>query len=114
MKRGGPGRAGNGNIALTDFYVMAKPLPDGRAARLTLSNPRATFQQNTSHLAVKGTIDSDKKSGWALDPQFGRNHAALFDVQNAPAFPNGAELTFHLRFENNHQHNIGRPRFFSE
>ncbi|MEM7391767.1 MAG: DUF1553 domain-containing protein, partial [Verrucomicrobiota bacterium] len=110
LVRGGPGRASNGNMAVTDFHVMAKALPDGEEVRLNLATPRATFEQNNHSLSVKATIDDDKVSGWAVDPQFGKNHAAIYDVIDAPVFETGAELTFHLRFENNGQHNIGRPR----
>ena len=104
MKSGGPGRAGNGNIAMTDLKVMAG------ATVLKLANPRATFNQsNTLH--VSKTIDGDKKSAWAVDPQFGKEHAAVYEVANPDVVTGTSRrLSFTLRFENNSQHNIGRLR----
>src|SRR5581483_5127435 len=46
LVRGGPGRAENGNFALSDFWVTAAPLSGkGPAVRVKLVNPRATFEQ---------------------------------------------------------------------
>src|SRR5437867_1368285 len=83
---GGPGRAGNGNFDLTDLHVTAAPLPrvpspakvgegqgEGKPIELKLVNPKSTFDQGP-HLAVALVIDGDKKSGWAVDPQFGKDH----------------------------------------
>ncbi|HTN76193.1 MAG TPA: PSD1 and planctomycete cytochrome C domain-containing protein, partial [Pirellulaceae bacterium] len=108
--KGGPGRAGNGNIALTDFRVTAQPA-DGSAppVEVKLQNAQATFEQKPS-LLVAFAIDGDKKSAWALDPQFGKDHAAVFETAANLGFESGTKLTFTLEFNNNQQHNIGRPR----
>ncbi len=109
LVKGGPGRAPNGNFALTDLRVTAKP-SDGNAAatEVKLRLPRATFEQKG--LPITATIDADPKSAWAIDPQFGKDHAAAF-VFDAPIdFSGGALLTFTLKFENNTGHNIGRLR----
>ncbi|MBX3415475.1 MAG: PSD1 domain-containing protein [Pirellulales bacterium] len=103
---GGPGRAANGNIALSDVKLSAR----GAAAPVgaTLSNPRATFEQKG--LPVAAAIDGDAKSAWAVDPQFGRDHAAAFDVALPPAEGQERTLTLVLAFGNNQGHNIGRLR----
>ncbi|MBA73659.1 MAG: hypothetical protein CMO73_13420 [Verrucomicrobiales bacterium] len=105
MKKGGPGRANNGNIALSDLKVMC----GGRTIKL--ANPRATFEQN--NLPVAATIDNNPKSAWALDPQFGKDHAAIFEITNPEDSKAGEELVFVLKFENNTGHNIGRLRLSS-
>ena len=104
MKRGGPGRAGNGNIGLSQLKVSA-----GTTA-LKLANPRATFNQGDS-LHVNLVIDGNPKSGWAVDPQFGKDHAAVFEITN-PEIVKGANkrLSIKLHFNLNTQHNIGRLR----
>ena len=104
MKRGGPGRAGNGNIGLSQLKVSA-----GTTA-LKLANPRATFNQSDS-LHVNLVIDGNPKSGWAVDPQFGKDHAAVFEITN-PEIVKGANkrLSIKLHFNLNTQHNIGRLR----
>ncbi|MEO6183122.1 MAG: DUF1549 domain-containing protein, partial [Verrucomicrobiota bacterium] len=110
LAKGGPGRSDNGNIQLTDLRVTAAPLKgEGKPVELKLSNPRATFQQS-EELAVAKVIDSDKKSGWAVDPQFGTNHAAAFEIQNPTHFDGGTKLTVTLDFNGNRRHSIGRPR----
>jgi len=112
MKRKGPGRAGNGNFALTDFSMTVQQA--GKAAKTSkpnkvkLINPRVTFEQRG--LPIKATIDNNKKSAWAVDPQFGKNHAAVFDLEKPIDVDGQVKLTFTLKFENNTAHTIGRPR----
>ena len=61
--------------------------------------------------SVSKTIDGDKKSAWAVDPQFGKEHAAVYEVANPDVVTGTSRrLSFTLRFENNSQHNIGRLR----
>ena len=75
----GPGRATNGNFALTDISVTAGP-KGGKAIAVKLKNPRSTFDQKG--LGVAGAIDSDKtNTAWAIDPQFGFDHAASFELR---------------------------------
>jgi hypothetical protein len=100
MVRGGPGRASNGNFALSDVTLAA----DGKPVKLTAA--RATFEQKG--LPVAATIDADPVSAWAVDPQFGKDQAAVWDLERR--VPAGASLTLTLRFNNNTGHNIGRPR----
>jgi Protein of unknown function (DUF1549)/Protein of unknown function (DUF1553)/Planctomycete cytochrome C len=111
MVKAGPGRADNGNFDLTDFRVTAVPknATTGKAATavpVRLRNPRATFEQ--PGLPVQATIDDDPKSGWAIDPQFGRDHAAVFETESPLGWPGGTVLTFTLAFNGNNRHNIGR------
>lgn len=129
MAKSGPGRAANGNFAMTDFSVTVNrntgilPVPkaaeNGQDARSTkdnenvstaikLINPKATFEQKG--LPVAAAIDGDKKSAWAIDPQFGKDHAAVFELKKPLDCQAGATITFTLKFENNDNHNIGRPR----
>ena len=110
LVKGGPGRAGNGNFQFTDLHVTAMPSSGGGPpVEVKLVNPRATFEQNAS-LAVATVVDGDPHSGWAVDPKFGTNHAAVFQFQNPVQFPGGAQLKITLAFNGNTQHTIGRPR----
>jgi hypothetical protein len=110
LAKGGPGRADNGNIQLTEVRISAAP-PHGdtNAVDLKLINPRASFEQN-AELSVQKAIDGDPKTGWAVDPQFGTNHAAVFEIQNPPAFAGGTKLMVTLEFNSNKHHTIGRTR----
>jgi hypothetical protein len=101
LKKGGPGRAENGNFSLTDFRVTA----GGKPVRLTAG--KFTHQQNGENLSAAASVDGDKSTGWAIDPQFGKDHAVVFLF----AEPAGSgELVFEFEFNLNSQHAIGRPR----
>ena len=102
MVKGGPGRASNGNIALSDFSVLYN------GQKIKLTNPRATFEQK--NLPIAASIDNDSKSAWAVDPKFGKNHTAIFDVDQGVISKNEDTLEFRLSFNNNKKHNIGKFR----
>ncbi len=122
LVKGGPGRAANGNFALSDFQLTVQPAASGgrkppedpkpaeasKPIRVKLKNPRASFEQKG--LPVAATIDGNEKSAWAVDPQLGKDHAAVFETESPIGFADGTELTFTLHFKNNDGHNIGRPR----
>ncbi|MCI0639769.1 MAG: PSD1 and planctomycete cytochrome C domain-containing protein [Gemmataceae bacterium] len=113
LVKGGPGRAANGNFALSDFQVTIAPVnADAKALvkpiAVKLKNPRATFEQKG--LPSAAAIDKDSKSAWAVDPQFGKDHAAVFETDGPVGFEGGSILTFTLTFNNNAGHNLGRPR----
>jgi hypothetical protein len=105
----GPGRASNGNFALTDVSLKVGPLYGiGKTVEPGLINPKATFEQ--TGLPIAAAIDDDPKSGWAVDPQFGQDHAAVLELAADVRPDAGSTLTFTLRFANNAGHNIGRIR----
>ena len=111
LKKKGPGRADNGNFALSNLRVLARSTDtNSKPVAVKLVNPRATFEQNKTSLSVASAIDTNKSSGWAVDPQFGKDHAAVFEFEKPASFSNGTVLIFELEFNNNARHAIGRPR----
>ncbi len=111
MVKGGPGRAGNGNMGLGTITVVVEPISgDSKPVTVKLTNPRATFQQNNSNLSIAASIDATKNTGWAVDPQFGKDHAAIFDFAEPVGFDAGTRLTVTMDFNVNNKHNIGRTR----
>jgi mono/diheme cytochrome c family protein len=109
LPKAGPGRAENGNFALSDFQLWAAPLgTPGPGAPLKLANPKATFEQ--AERPVAATIDDNKTSAWAIDPQVGKDHAASFELETPISSEQGTTLTFVLKFEHNTGHNLGRVR----
>jgi len=107
LVRSGPGRGPNGNFALSDFTVEVTN-PGGQTAPLKLAAASATFEQKG--LPVQATIDADPRSAWAVDPEFGKDHAAVFALAEPVTVEAGTKLTFTLQFNNNRQHAIGRLR----
>ncbi len=107
LVKSGPGRAANGNFALSTFELSVTP-PGGAAVAAKFVKAFATFEQNG--LPVAAAIDDNKESSWAVDPQFGKDHAAVFVLDAPLAAPVGSVLKFTLKFRNNTAHSIGRPR----
>ena len=112
MPRNGPGRAGNGNFALSDIRVFVANKKGGQRLPVKLVNPKATHQQNTAGLSVASSIDGDKrKSGWAVDlGGIGKEQAAVFEFAAPVGFEGGTILTVEMDFFVNTSHTIGRPR----
>ena len=113
LPRKGPGRAGNGNFALSDLKIQARPTgkADAKWAPVPLHNPRATHEQNKDNLSVASAIDKDAKSGWAVDfGGIGKDQAAVFTFTEPIAFAAGIELKINMNFASNGQHALGRFR----
>ena len=110
MAKGGPGRADNGNIGLSRIRVFASPLSGGETNEIKVVRARATFEQNSNTLSIASALDANPKTGWAVDPKFGTNHAAIFEFEKPLGFEGGTRLGVRLEFDLNTKHNIGRPR----
>lgn len=109
LPKDGPGRAENGNFALSDFQLWAAPSgTPSPGAPVKLANPKVTYEQQG--LPIASAIDDNKKSAWAVDGKIGQNHAAAFALETPLDHADGTTLTFVLKFENNTGHNLGRLR----
>src|SRR5688572_18537419 len=90
----GPGRADNGNPTLTEIKLLAGNQP------VTLQNPSADFNQvyNGVDWGVTKTLDGDPKTGWAVYPQIGQSHFAIFETKDdvGATGGDGTTLTFVL------------------
>ncbi|MGA2255872.1 MAG: hypothetical protein ABSG53_14595, partial [Thermoguttaceae bacterium] len=112
----GPGRAYNGNFALSEFSVTAVPKGSETSAAKTIAlrKPAASFSQASfGGWPIEAAIDGDPKTAWSIDPREGETQTAVFETERSAKFPEGATLTFQL-----HQgypsgppdHTIGRFR----
>ncbi|MGD9647750.1 MAG: PSD1 and planctomycete cytochrome C domain-containing protein, partial [Pirellulales bacterium] len=105
----GPGRAENGNFALSEIAVTAQPADTSAPpVEVKLTNPHATFEQQG--LPAAAALDGNLKTGWAIDPQFGRDQAIAFQLAEPLVHAGGWLLTVKLTFAVNTGHAIGRPR----
>lgn len=111
MKRNGPGRAPNGNFGLAKVTITAASAKGGKDVDVKIRKAAADFEQNKGHLSIAASLDDDSSSGWAIDGQIGKDHAAVFTFDQPLDFPEGTKLSIKLSFSVNTQHNIGRPRF---
>jgi hypothetical protein len=73
LAAGGPGRAQNGNFVVSEFKVTI----DGNPVELAASS--SDFHQEGWH--VSGAIDGNEETGWAVSPEFGKNHEAIFETK---------------------------------
>ena len=113
LVRGGPGRAKNGNFALTEFRLERADSNGKNRVGLPLSNAQATFEQKG--FSIASTLNKKISTlGWAVDPQFGKNHAARFvlttPLSNPLNPPHKYQLIVTMKFENNTGHGLGHPR----
>ena len=107
----GPGRAGNGNFALSRITVSAVPLKGGPERELKLASAEATHEQNKGGLSVASSLDDDAKTGWAVDSGgIGKDQSAAFTFAEPLDVEGGAKLIVKLEFKVNTAHCIGRPR----
>lgn len=108
LKNKGPGRASNGNFVLNEFKVQVQ-LPGQKPHPVVLSRAVADFSQGG--FEVQKAIDNNPGTGWAIAPQFGQRHVAVFELKEKLHLPAGAELliTLEQNFPGK-EHNIGRFR----
>ncbi len=107
----GPGRAGNGNFALSKITVSATPFGGGATREVKLAKAEATHEQNKTGLSVASSLDEDPKTGWAVDSGgIGKDQAAAFTFAEPLDAEGGATLTVRLEFQVNTAHCIARPR----
>jgi hypothetical protein len=103
---GGPGRAG-GNFVLSELRITAAGKNEA-AQPVPLQNAAADFSQNAWPVAA--AIDGNPKSGWAIAPQFGKPHVAVFETRQNIGFKDGTTLTFTFDQNFGTKHTLGRFR----
>ncbi len=106
----GPGRAPNGNFVLNEIRLQAAPIDSkDKPKRYRFSGATASFSQEGT--PISSAIDDNPDTGWAIGPQAGKPHTAVFAIQGGVSFNKGAELTVvmiqQFPFK---EHNIGRFR----
>jgi mono/diheme cytochrome c family protein len=106
----GPGRSVNGNIVLTDVRISAGPGSDPSTQKqLKIKAASADFSQD--NFPISNAIDSDPKTGWAIDPEVGKPHAAVFELEEPLHHEGPVTLTVTLAFDSQFaQHQLGHFR----
>ncbi len=106
----GPGRGDDKrpNFVLNTFAVSAAKLNSSESKPVKLTRAKANFAQK--NFDPNGAIDDDAKSAWAINPQFGKPHWALFETVETVGYEGGTKLTFTLVQEFGGGRLIGRLR----
>jgi hypothetical protein len=102
LPKSGPGRANNGNFVLTDIRVE-------HIGPVALADASSDFSQEK--FPVKSAIDRDAKSGWAIQPQVGKDHSATFHTKAPLTLDPEIPIVITLDQQHGDQHTIGRFRF---
>ncbi|PHS13222.1 MAG: hypothetical protein COA78_07265 [Blastopirellula sp.] len=107
----GPGRANNGNFVLD--YISARLISDDKDQKpieLSIVSAQADFAQ--SGWEPTNALKQNDKKGWAISPQFGKRHLAVFSLKEAVAIPAGYQLqvTLDQTYEGSFAHNLGHFR----
>ena len=113
LPHGGPGRSEDtGNFVLTNLEAEAVSVahPNERR-RVAFGGAEATYSQEGWD--IKGAIDGDSKTGWAVwNAPDKKNLAAIFTLSEPVGFAGGTQfhLVFHFDSSPNKQHTLGRFR----
>ncbi|HEV3237731.1 MAG TPA: PSD1 and planctomycete cytochrome C domain-containing protein [Gemmataceae bacterium] len=99
----GPGRSHNGNLVMTDFRITAAGQP------VKIKKATADFSQQDFPIAL--AIDANPATGWAVLPEVGKPHFAVFEPEQPIKSASGIELGITLDFQSVFaQHQIGKFR----
>ncbi|MHC4876720.1 MAG: PSD1 and planctomycete cytochrome C domain-containing protein [Planctomycetota bacterium] len=105
---GGPGRnSADPNFVISELTVEA--VQEGKEPRtLKLKNARSDFSQRGWDVA--GAIDGKVETGWAVSPEFGKPHVALFDLSELLPHSDGTSLRISVSQQYGNRLVLGRFR----
>ena len=115
----GSGRAGNGNLVITEVILRKLDAEGQETAILELQNPTATYEQTGAaggnpykKWAIASAVDHDEKGadwGWAIMERSTQPQAAVIELAQDLTLNPGETLSVELQ-QNHNQHTIGRFR----
>jgi mono/diheme cytochrome c family protein len=107
----GPGRSVNGNFALSEVSVKATAAGAKEADARSVKLKAATADFSQQDFDVARAIDGRADTHWAIFPEVGKPHWAVFELESPLELETGSELRVTLEFQSQFgQHQIGRLR----
>jgi hypothetical protein len=109
LPAGGPGRAADGNFVVSRLAASFVP-PDGHmeSTPIQFVSAQADFEQ--TNFAARSALDDDRKDGWAVSPQFGTAHVAVFEIAPEAVIPAGSRLRVTIDQQHSDTHTLGKLR----
>jgi hypothetical protein len=105
----GPGRASDGNFVVSKFSAtFIPPNSQDEPTVIKFVSAQADFEQ--ANFAAKSALDDDLKDGWAVSPQIGTAHVAVFEAASESAIPVGSRLRVTIEQQHSDQHALGKFR----
>ena len=106
---GGPGRASDGNFVVSRLSAsFVIPGQQTEPTAIQLVSAQADFEQ--ANFPAKSALDDDLKDGWAVSPQTGKAHVAVFEVAPETVIPAGSKLQVIIEQQHSDQHTLGKFR----
>jgi WD40 repeat protein/mono/diheme cytochrome c family protein len=110
----GPGLAQDGNFVLSEFIVTQSPLnaKRGKGGAVALGGAFADFEQNNFPVA-EALKPGNRNQGWAVSPEAGLRHEAVFLPAKPLGEAGGATLNFQIvTAYQNGRYNLGKFRLW--
>ncbi len=105
----GPGRASDGNFVVSRFSASFVPAnSEAEPTVIKFVSAQADFEQ--ANFAAKSALDDDLKDGWAVSPQLGKAHVAVFEAAPETVIPAGTKLRVSMEQQHSDQHTLGKFR----
>lgn len=105
----GPGRTAHGNFVLSELEVhVSANEAFSQARRVALVAAEADHSQ--SGWPAQAAIDGKSDTGWAIAPQFGKEHQAVFKAAKPITLEAASWVKIVLRQQYGSRHTIGRFR----
>jgi hypothetical protein len=105
----GPGRSPRGNFVVNELRITASPLDDPSAMTVVgLRNAEASYSQGGYH--VRGAIDGNPDTGWAIEGKNGQDVVATFELRGKVGSPSGTRLVIEIEQLFDETHQLGRFR----
>jgi hypothetical protein len=103
LPKSGPGRANTGNFVLTTLSA--------KSGDKAVALQKAIADHSQDQFAVAGTLDDKNETGWAILPESGKDHTAVFEFKEPFGKQAGSTLALTLDFRSNqNEHTLGRFR----
>jgi mono/diheme cytochrome c family protein len=111
LPKSGPGRSASGNFVLAKFSATQAPLAGGDSAAQPQPVPFVAARADHSQkgFAPELALNDDPADGWAIAPQSGKRHVAVFEAKESFGIESGTKLTITLdqAYTKAAAHNIG-------
>ncbi len=105
----GPGRVAHGNFVLSELTMEIASKPDFSAAqRVEFASAKADFEQADRPWAAKNVLDGDDQSGWAIAPEYGKEHWLTASLKQPLDLTSNSYVRIRLSHQYGQQHTIGR------
>jgi len=108
LPKRGPGRQDNGNLHLSEFEATVADAD--RPSPMPLKFSKATADFNQEGWGIDRAIDGKPETAWGIYPQVGKDHQAIFELEQPLPWNPESKLTIHLRQLHGGRHLIGRFR----